>query len=108
MDDCTPCIKIPAMSSRLYIREWRNKANLTQERLADRCALSASFISRLENDKATYTKHHLEHLAEAFGCEVVDLYRDPNAREFWQVMDGLAPADRDRVLQLVRVLKSAA
>ena len=46
------------------IKALRLKCNLTQEELADRCELSKSFISQLEND---YTSPSIETLNDIIG-----------------------------------------
>ena len=56
------------------IREEREKANLTQERLSALSGVSRSLINQLETGKiSSTTTDTLKKLAKALNCEVGDL-----------------------------------
>lgn len=55
------------------IREARLYANLTQERLSERCGLDAKTISRYESGRQSPTVDHLLDLAEGIGVSARDL-----------------------------------
>jgi transcriptional regulator with XRE-family HTH domain len=62
----------------LYLAEWREKANLTQQQLADRLETSDVTISRWETNKRRPSMDAQEAIAEALGIEAVDLRRHPD------------------------------
>jgi len=56
------------------IREYREKAHLTQDELSKRSNVSRATISALENGRASITTTGtLSKLAEALGCKVSNL-----------------------------------
>ena len=58
------------------IRMLRLKRNLTQEELADRCELSKSFISQLENDYTSPSIETLEDIVTALGTTLKWFFSD--------------------------------
>lgn len=57
------------------IKEYREKANMTQEDLANRANVSRATISALENNRLEVTKTGtLLKLANAMGCKVSDFF----------------------------------
>jgi DNA-binding XRE family transcriptional regulator len=58
-----------------HIRACRERANLTQEELAQRMGCSQSYISQIEVPDARPTLGTLQKVAEAIGCRVGDLVR---------------------------------
>lgn len=93
-----------------FIRQWRKFRNLTQERLADRAGMSAGNLSNIETGKQGYSQENLESLAQALGCEVVDLLiRDPNDPEgIWTLWERAKPAQRERILEVAKALLRVA
>lgn len=67
----------PKKPFRLYIAEWREKAGLSQERLAERVGTSKASISRWETGERDPTAKVLAAIAYALDKEVPDLFRDP-------------------------------
>lgn len=63
-----------------FIREWRKKARMTQEKLAEQIGLTPGAISQLENGIINYTQPTIENVAAALGCSVADLFRHPEGR----------------------------
>lgn len=72
----------PHRRRRLYIAEWREKAGLSQERLADRVGTTGASISRWENawesGKNSPSTDILDALAEALGIDTPDFHRHPD------------------------------
>lgn len=69
-----------AFKDNLYY--FRNKANLTQQELADKICVSRSLITRYEQGYDSPSLNTLMRLASAFNCSVNDLVYGPDkARE---------------------------
>ncbi len=60
---------------RLYIREWREAAGISQHELARRLGISPPAVANWETLKANPTADKLPALKRALGCSVDDLYR---------------------------------
>jgi len=58
------------------IRQLRNKMNLTQEELANRCELSKGFISQLERDLTSPSIATLVDILECLGTNLKDFFTD--------------------------------
>ncbi len=64
----------------LNLRRLRHAANLTQEELARRAALSARYIGRIESGAASPSVTVLGRLAGALGVEPSELLQPPRQR----------------------------
>ncbi len=58
------------------LRDLRQKINLTQEELADRCELTKGYISQLENDLTSPSIATLVDLLNALGTNLSDFFRE--------------------------------
>jgi len=58
------------------IKQMRTYLNLTQQELADRCELTKSYISQLENDKTSPSLETLENILEVLGSNFKDFFND--------------------------------
>jgi transcriptional regulator with XRE-family HTH domain len=58
---------------RIYLREWREYRDLTQQQLADRLETTDVSVSRIENLRRDPTLRFLTAAAEALSCSVADL-----------------------------------
>lgn len=87
-----------------FIRQWRKKAGLTLERLADRVGMTAGNLSEIENGNTGYTQSTLEALADALGCTAADLLvRDPSDPEgIWSLWEKAKPAERKQLIGMIR------
>jgi transcriptional regulator with XRE-family HTH domain len=57
------------------LRSYRKRANLTQEKLAEKAGLSVVFVSLLENGWRTASLDSLLRIAKALNVELSDLVR---------------------------------
>jgi transcriptional regulator with XRE-family HTH domain len=57
------------------LRSYRKRANLTQEKLAEKVGLSVVFVSLLENGWRTASMDSLLRIAKALKVELSDLVR---------------------------------
>lgn len=91
---------------RLYLREWREHRQLTQEQLADRIGISRVMVSKIERGLNPYHQAFLEAAAAALMCEPADLLvRDPSHPDpIWTVWERIPPVDRPRALAILRAL----
>lgn len=63
------------------LRDMRQKKNLTQEELADRCELTKGYISQLENDLTSPSIATLVDLLNALGSNLGDFFHEePEAK----------------------------
>lgn len=58
------------------LKEIRQRKNLTQEELADRCELTKGYISQLENDLTSPSIQTLCDLLNALGSNLADFFRE--------------------------------
>jgi transcriptional regulator with XRE-family HTH domain len=93
-----------------FIRQWRKHRGITQERLADRAGMSPGNLSNIETGKQPYTQGHMEALADALNCEVVDLLvRDPSDPEgIWTLWERARPAERQQIVRVAQALIARA
>jgi len=82
------------------IRAFRQKANLSQRQLALRMQVPRTYVSKIENEKATPTLASLERLADALEVTVPELLGgDPHEKEVRELMSD------EFITQLVPYLK---
>jgi transcriptional regulator with XRE-family HTH domain len=72
----------------LRIREIRSQRNMSQRQLAAKMAVPRTYISKVENGRATPTLASLERLAAAFSVHVSDLLQE-TSKERQQEMAAL-------------------
>lgn len=104
-----PIPKLPRRQ-RLFLREWRTYRGLTQERLAERAGLTQGLISQLERNASDYTGETLAALANALGCEPVDLLiRNPMdvtaPWSIWETVRDMQPTEQVQALEVVKTLR---
>ena len=63
------------------VRDLRRSRNLSQRQLAARMNVPRTYISKIENAKATPTLSSLERLASALEVDITALLRDPAGRQ---------------------------
>ena len=69
----------------IFVREWRNHRNYSQEALANRAGLNQETISAIENGNINITLNTLEKIASALSTTPPSLYDRP--KEFSQPLD---------------------
>lgn len=89
---------------RLYLKEWREFRQLTQEQLADRIGISRVMVSKIERGLNPYHQALLEAAAAALMCEPADLLvRDPSKPDaIWSVWDSIPAADKPRAIAILK------
>lgn len=94
----------PTKSNHLYIREWREFREVTQEVLADKVGMSAANLSRIERGLQGYTRDNLETIAKALRCEPADLLANDPSDESVKLMDRLRRMSDAKLRDATRLL----
>ncbi len=95
----------PRRPIRLYLAEWREEKELTQEQLAARLGTSHVTISRWETRKRQPDLNAQEAIAEALGIEAVDLRRHPDQPSADELLRGQPPEVVDQAMKLIRAIR---
>jgi transcriptional regulator with XRE-family HTH domain len=69
---------LSAPSAPIYLAKWRKTKFRTQQELADAMNTTAAAVSRIETGKREWNKGYLEALAYLVGCQVPDLFHQPD------------------------------
>lgn len=93
------------------IQQYRKALGLTQEDIADRMGCSLTYISKLENGKASCNLERLFELSNLLKCDAADLllginmgssqYLDP---ELGQMIAQLNPNDKELLCAMMEVM----
>ena len=93
------------------IKECREKANLTQEALAEKVGCSATYISAVERgasfprgDKLIAIMNIVQASADAIFCDVVDNSATYKTSMLSEKMCKLSAADQQRILEMVELM----
>lgn len=62
---------------RVFLKEWREHLNMTQEQIADRIDTTKGTVSRMEINTREPNLGYLAAFAEAIDRDVAELFRDP-------------------------------
>jgi transcriptional regulator with XRE-family HTH domain len=89
------------------IRHWRQRRGLSQRQLAERMRVPRTYVSKIENDKATPTLTSIERMAMAMGTSVASLLavgtlaspEDAFLSALLPYLTKLGPQHRERLLQ---------
>jgi transcriptional regulator with XRE-family HTH domain len=98
---------------RHYVKQWRKKRDLTQERLAERVDRSRGLISQIETGETELTEEMIYALADALRADPGDLF-DVNPEKEGLIVDitdllrGKSAAVQAEVLGFVRGLVRSA
>ena len=102
----------PKRPIKLYLREWREHLEFTQERLGERIGsdgVDKGTVSRWENFERKPTYNVLGAYAEALGIPVTYLFRCPSLDESLdELAANLSPKDRQKIIRLVKELGRAS
>jgi transcriptional regulator with XRE-family HTH domain len=88
------------------IRRWRTNRGLSQRQLAERMHVPRTYVSKIENDKATPTLASLERMASAMETSVAalldthqaELLQDAFVQALVPFLSRLGPRHRDQLL----------
>jgi transcriptional regulator with XRE-family HTH domain len=96
-----------AMPLRVNIRAIRQAKGLTIQQLADMVGTSAPHVSNIERGLKNLNNHLMVRFADALGVTPADLIADDEDESFRaleEMVRGLSPEDRDRVLAFAAAL----
>jgi transcriptional regulator with XRE-family HTH domain len=87
---------------RLYLREWRNHIELTQEQLAERMNATKGQVSKLETGKQNWDKVWVSRIAEALNLEDESIiFRDPRTPTQEDLLSRATPSQRGLAMALI-------
>ena len=94
------------------VREYRNRANITQNELAEKAQIDNNNLSRIERGETTPTLETVLKIANALNITPNDIllenYDCPNIlldNEISKLLDGLSPNDRLKIIEYIRFIK---
>jgi len=96
----------PKKPVRIFISHRREDLKLSQEQLANRVGTTKGVISRWENGKRDITLGALGAIAEALGCTVEDLFRDPAQPDANELLRDMDDTTRRQAVRLIKALKT--
>jgi transcriptional regulator with XRE-family HTH domain len=96
----------PKKPVKIFISRRREDKHLSQEQLANRVGTTKGSISRWENNERDITLGALGAIAEALGCEVEDLFRDPSQPTADALLRGMDDNTKRQALRLIEALKT--
>lgn len=96
----------PKRARRIYLREWREHRDLTQERLAQRLGTTHTTVYRWERSETKLNTDVMDAIAEALDIEPTDLYRHPNQPSANDLLRGASPEMVKDVIDYIEYLKS--
>lgn len=95
----------------IFIKQWREYRELSQETLANRLEMSAAQLSRVESGKQGYTQDFLEACAHALRTDVASLLmRDPSKDDpsdpnsIWSLWDSAKPGQRRLIVDIAKTV----
>lgn len=94
----------PKNPIRWYVREWRLRAGLTLQQVADRLETSPGTISDLETGRKRMNSDWMEAFAWAYGIEPAALLRDPEAPTVDELLRAATPEQRRQAIKIVKSL----
>ena len=97
------------------IKERREALGLTQEEFAERLNVATNYISTIERgasfpryEKLVLLLNGLQTSADAIFCDVLDNCSEYKSSELSQMLDGLPPEDKKRILGVVEFMVKQA
>lgn len=89
---------------RIFLKEWRQYRNLTQEALAERVGWSVGNVSQLERGQQGYSDEGLAALADALNCtpgQILDV--DPTKEDaIWSIWERAKQGERQDITDYAR------
>jgi len=96
----------PKKPTQIFISHRREDRKLSQEQLANRIGTTKGVISRWENNKRDITLGALGAIAEALGCTVEDLFRDPAQPDANELLRDMDDTTKRQAVRLIKALKT--
>jgi len=102
----TPRFKPAVARRRIFLKQWREYRNLTQEQLAERVGWSVGNVSQLERGLQGYSQEGLEALAEALQCDPGQILTvDPSGDEaIWSIWERAKPGERQMIVEIAKTV----
>lgn len=104
--DCV-CNNATVAEDRNYLRQWREKAKLSQEELAEKVGTTKSVVSLLENEKRPLSSKWLRKFAEALGTtpgRILDVNPEEANADVLDIWDHIRAKDRPTAIRVLRSL----
>lgn len=98
----------PKRPLRLYLAEWRESKQLTQQQVADRLGASDVTISRWETGERKPDLSAQAAFAEALGIDVFDLRRHPDQPSADALLRDQPQEIRDQAIKLIQAIRRTA
>jgi transcriptional regulator with XRE-family HTH domain len=95
----------PRKPVRLFLAEWRESRNLTQQQLADRLETSDVTVSRWETGSRRPDDGAKSAIAWVLGIEVVDLYRHPQQPSADALLRGQPAEVVDQAMKVITAIR---
>lgn len=97
----------PKVQRKIYLAEWREHLNLTQEQLAQRIGKTAMTVSRWERQETQMNKSTMDAVAEALrgDMEGEDLYYHPDRPSANMLLRGQPIEIVDQAIKLIRAIR---
>jgi transcriptional regulator with XRE-family HTH domain len=101
-----PRFKNTAPRRRIFLKQWREYRDLTQEQLAERVGWSVGNVSQLERGLQGYSQEGLEALADALQCDPGQLLNvDPTGDDaIWSIWEKAKPGERQMIVELAKTV----
>jgi transcriptional regulator with XRE-family HTH domain len=101
-----PRFKPPTVRRRIFLKQWREYRDLTQEQLAERVGWSVGNVSQLERGLQGYSQEGLEALADALQCDPGQLLTvDPTGDDaIWSIWEKAKPGERQMIVELAKTV----
>lgn len=101
----------PKRPFRLYIAEWRESRNLSQEQLGARIGprgISDVTVSRWETGKRKPDLNAQAAIAEALGIHIIDLWRHPDQPSADALLRDQPQEVKDQAIRLIEAIRRKA
>jgi transcriptional regulator with XRE-family HTH domain len=94
--------------TRHYLREWREKKQLTQQQVADRIGTGKDQVSRFENYKRAMTLDAAAAFASALDIDTLAIFRDPETPSVDELLNKASPDQRRQAIAVIETLLKTA
>lgn len=102
---CMPPRITPKNPAPLFIAEWREEKDLTQQELADKLGTSDVTISRWETRKRKPDNDAQEAIAEVLGIHITDLRRHPDEPSADALLRDQSREVVDQAIKLIQAIR---